>query len=179
MSRLGKLSVKVPHGISVAHDNGVLSIEGPKGKLLMHVPSTINVAFTGEEISVYPECIPAIPQALHGTYRSLVNSMILGVTVGFHKKLELHGVGYRSHLDGDVLVLNVGYSHPVNIKAPDGVHFLLDGNTTITVTGVCKELVGHVAARIRLVRPPEPYKGKGIRYSGEFVRKKLGKVGKK
>ena len=121
----------------------------------------------------------SIGKQLYGTYRSLINNMIYGVTQGFQKKLELQGVGYRSQLDGKTLVLNVGYSHQVKIVSPEGIKISVENNTNITVSGADKELVGQIAANIRSVRPPEPYKGKGIRYQGEYVRKKIGKAGKK
>jgi large subunit ribosomal protein L6 len=130
-------------------------------------------------INVIPDERLSESYQLYGTYRSLVNNMIIGVTSGFQKKLELQGVGYRSQVDGKTLILNVGYSHQVKIPSPDGIKLSVEGNTNVTVSGLDKELVGQIAANIRLVRPPEPYKGKGIRYQGEYVRKKIGKAGKK
>ena len=179
MSRIGKLPVKMPDKVSVIIKDNSIHVKGPKGELTKSVPNCIKI--TEEEklitISPYPEFSNS--KQLYGTYRSLINNMVLGVTEGFQRKLELQGVGYRSQIDGKTLILNVGFSHQVRITAPEGVKLGVENNTNITVTGIDKELVGQIAANIRLVRPPEPYKGKGIRYQGEFVRKKVGKAGKK
>ncbi len=179
MSRIGKLPIKVPDKVSIVIDKDSITIKGPKGELCKSVPSSIKIIQDDRLIKVVPENDSNLSQQLYGTYRSLIDNMIKGVTEGFQKKLELQGVGYRSQIDGKNLILNVGYSHQVKIASPDGIKLSVDGNTNITVAGADKELVGQIAANIRIVRPPEPYKGKGIRYQGEYVRKKVGKAGKK
>jgi large subunit ribosomal protein L6 len=147
--------------------------------LSKNLPTSIKIIQNDKIINIIPDESLSESYQLYGTYRSLVNNMIIGVTSGFQKKLELQGVGYRSQVDGKTLILNVGYSHQVKIPSPDGIKLSVEGNTNVTVSGLDKELVGQIAANIRLVRPPEPYKGKGIRYQGEYVRKKIGKAGKK
>jgi large subunit ribosomal protein L6 len=179
MSRIGKLSINVPDKVSITISPDKISVRGPKGELSKSIPNSIKIIQNDKLIQVVPsETIPTGKQ-LYGTYRSLINNMICGVTEGFQKKLELQGVGYRSQVDGKTLILNVGYSHQVKILSPDGIKLSVENNTNIIVSGSDKELVGQIAANIRSVRPPEPYKGKGIRYQGEFVRKKVGKAGKK
>ena len=179
MSRIGKLPIKVPDKVSIVINKDNITIKGPKGELCKPVPTSIKIIQNDKLIKVVPEGDSNLSQQLYGTYRSLIDNMIKGVTEGFQKKLELQGVGYRSQIDGKNLILNVGYSHQVKIASPDGIKLSVDGNTNITVSGADKELVGQIAANIRIVRPPEPYKGKGIRYQGEYVRKKVGKAGKK
>lgn len=179
MSRIGKLAIKIPDKVNVVISATNITVKGPKGELSRKLPETIKVIQNDKTISVVPDINSTTSYQLYGTYRSLINNMILGVTTGFQKKLELQGVGYRSQVEGKNLILSVGYSHQVKIISPDGIKLSVDGNTNVTVTGMDKELVGQIAANIRLVRPPEPYKGKGIRYQGEYVRKKIGKAGKK
>lgn len=179
MSRIGKLLIKVPDKVNVTINKDLVSIKGPKGELSRSLPNAITVVQNDSTLTLIQNQNYSDSDQLYGTYRSLLSNMIKGVTSGFQKKLELQGVGYRSQVDGKTLVLNVGYSHQVKILAPEGIKLSVDGNTNITVTGIDKELVGQIAANIRLVRPPEPYKGKGIRYQGEYVRKKVGKAGKK
>ena len=179
MSRIGKLLVNIPDKVIVlVHENNIV-VKGPKGELSKEFPNVIKIIQDNNTIQVIPACESNTAQQLYGTYRSIIYNMIKGVTDGFYKKLELQGVGYRSQIDGKNLILNVGYSHPVKILAPEGIKLSVEGNTNVTVTGLDKELVGQIAANIRLVRTPEPYKGKGIRYQGEYVRKKVGKAGKK
>jgi large subunit ribosomal protein L6 len=173
MSRIGKLLINVPDKVNVILSPDKIIVKGPKGELSKNLPTSIKIIQNDKTIEV------SIGQELYGTYRSLIDNMIKGVTEGFQKKLELQGVGYRSQVDGKTLILNVGYSHQVKILSPDGIKLSVEGNTNVTVSGLDKELVGQIAANIRLVRPPEPYKGKGIRYQGEYVRKKVGKAGKK
>jgi large subunit ribosomal protein L6 len=175
MSRIGKLAIKVPDKVTVALSPTNIVVKGPKGELSKDLPNAIKIIQNDKTINVVPNENLNDSYQLYGTYRSLINNMILGVTTGFQKKLELQGVGYRSKN----LILNVGYSHQVKILSPEGIKLSVEGNTTVTVSGLDKELVGQIAANIRLVRPPEPYKGKGIRYQGEYVRKKVGKAGKK
>jgi large subunit ribosomal protein L6 len=179
MSRIGKLPIKVPDKVNVIINSTSIVVKGPKGELSKNLPTSIKIIQNDKIINVIPDERLSESYQLYGTYRSLVNNMIIGVTSGFQKKLELQGVGYRSQVDGKTLILNVGYSHQVKIPSPDGIKLSVEGNTNVTVSGLDKELVGQIAANIRLVRPPEPYKGKGIRYQGEYVRKKIGKAGKK
>jgi len=179
MSRIGKLLINVPDKVNVILSPDKIIVKGPKGELSKNLPTSIKIIQNDKTIKVIPNEEVSIGQELYGTYRSLIDNMIIGVTEGFQKKLELQGVGYRSQVDGKTLVLNVGYSHQVKILSPDGIKLSVEGNTNVTVSGLDKELVGQIAANIRLVRPPEPYKGKGIRYQGEYVRKKVGKAGKK
>jgi large subunit ribosomal protein L6 len=179
MSRIGKLPVKVPDKVTVTIRENSISIKGPKGELSKIIPDSIQIKQEENLVKVLPNKDYNNADQLYGTYRSLVNNMIKGVTQGFQRKLELQGVGYRSQIEGKTLILNVGFSHQVKILAPEGIKLSVDGNTNVIVDGLDKELVGQTAANIRLVRPPEPYKGKGIRYQGEYVRKKVGKAGKK
>jgi large subunit ribosomal protein L6 len=179
MSRIGKLPIKVPDKVNVIINSTSIVVNGPKGELSKNLPNSIKIIQKDKIINIIPDENLNESYQLYGTYRSLVNNMIIGVTSGFQKKLELQGVGYRSQVDGKTLILSVGYSHQVKIPSPDGIKLSVEGNTNVTVSGLDKELVGQIAANIRLVRPPEPYKGKGIRYQGEYVRKKIGKAGKK
>jgi large subunit ribosomal protein L6 len=168
-----------PDKVNVTIDSTSITVKGPKGELSKNLPTSIKIIQNDKSISVLPTEGLSNSYQLYGTYRSLVSNMITGVTEGFQRKLELQGVGYRSQIDGKTLILNVGYSHQVKILSPEGIKLSVEGNTNVTVSGLDKELVGQIAANIRLVRPPEPYKGKGIRYQGEYVRKKVGKAGKK
>ncbi len=179
MSRIGKLSINVPDKVSVVISSDKIIVKGPKGELSKNVPNSIKIVQNDKLIQVLPSESISTGKQLYGTYRSLIDNMICGVTEGFQKKLELQGVGYRSQVDGKNLILNVGYSHQVKIISPDGIKLSVENNTNIIVAGSDKELVGQIAANIRSIRPPEPYKGKGIRYQGEYVRKKIGKAGKK
>ena len=183
MSRIGKLPISIPAGVTVTLKDNVVTVKGPKGELSQFVDPSINVAVEDGHV-VLTENENAMldntkqRHAFHGLYRSLVNNMVVGVSEGFQKALELIGVGYRAQVQGNKLTLNVGYSHPVEMTAPEGVTFEVPANTQVIVKGINKEVVGELAANIRGVRPPEPYKGKGIRYVGEFVRRKEGKTGK-
>jgi large subunit ribosomal protein L6 len=179
MSRIGKLPIKVPDKVSVTISSEKILIKGPKGELSKDIPTAIKIVQNDKLVQVIPSEGISSGKQLYGTYRNLISNMIHGVTNGFQKKLELQGVGYRSQLDGKNLILNVGYSHQIKIISPDGIKLSVENNTNIIISGSDKELVGQIAANIRSVRPPEPYKGKGIRYQGEYVRKKVGKAGKK
>lgn len=179
MSRIGKIPVKIPDKINVLLDSNLLTIKGPKGELSKTLPETILVIKEGNELKISAANKSIKSQQLYGLYRRLISNMILGVTEGFKKKLNLQGVGYRSQVQGKKLILNVGFSHSVELDTPDGINIAVEANTSIVISGLDKELVGQVAANIRAIRPPEPYKGKGIRYEGEFVRQKVGKAGKK
>jgi large subunit ribosomal protein L6 len=175
MSRIGKQPIPVPSGVSVAIEPGRVTVNGPKGELYERIPRDITVAQDDGEIRVTRPDDRAEHRALHGLTRSLVANMVTGVTDGFEKRLEIQGVGYRAQLRGRDLELALGYSHPVSVKAPDGIEFEVPQPTRITVRGISKQRVGEVAAYIRKQRKPEPYKGKGIRYEGEHVARKVGK----
>jgi large subunit ribosomal protein L6 len=175
MSRIGKKPIPVPSGVTVTVEPELVRVNGPKGELFERVPREINVAQEGEEVLVTRPTDRAEHRALHGLTRSLVANMVEGVTNGYAKTLEIQGVGYRAALKGRDLELALGYSHPVSIKAPDGIEFEVPQPTRVIVKGISKQLVGEIAANIRKQRPPEPYKGKGIRYEGEYVARKVGK----
>ena len=175
MSRIGRKPIAVPSGVTVTIDPEVVRVHGPKGELSERIPRDITVAQDGEMIVVTRPTDRGQHRALHGLTRSLVANMVEGVTNGYQKTLEIQGVGYRAQLRGSDLELALGYSHPVPIKAPDGIEFEVPQPTRVVVKGISKQLVGEVAANIRKQRPPEPYKGKGIRYEGEYVARKVGK----
>jgi large subunit ribosomal protein L6 len=175
MSRIGRKPIPLPAGVSIAIDTERVTVNGPKGELQERIPRDITVAQEGEELVVTRPTDRGEHRALHGLTRSLVANMVIGVTEGYSKTLEIQGVGYRAQLKGRDLELALGYSHPVPIKAPDGIEFEVPQPTRIIVKGIDKQLVGEVAATIRKKRKPEPYKGKGIRYEGEYVARKVGK----
>ncbi|GJM83222.1 50S ribosomal protein L6 [Paenibacillus timonensis] len=179
MSRIGRKPITVPSGVDVTLDNSVITVKGPKGTLTRELHKDIKVSVEGNVISVERPSDNKLHRSLHGTTRSVVSNMVSGVTEGFSKSLELVGVGYRASLSGNKLVLNVGYSHPVEITPEAGIEFEVPSNTKIIVKGINKERVGEYAAKIRSVREPEPYKGKGIKYEGERIIRKEGKAGKK
>lgn len=178
MSRIGNNPITVPAGVTVQVDGNKITVTGPKGTLTENLLPQVSIAQSDGVITVSRKKEDPLSRSLHGLSRTLINNMILGVTTGWIKNLELVGVGYRAQGGGNALTLNVGYSHPVAIKAPEGVTFTVAENTKIGVAGIDKQLVGQVAANIRAVRSPEVYKGKGIRFSGEYVRRKAGKAGK-
>lgn len=179
MSRIGLRPINVPNGVDVVIGEGnEVSVKGPKGTLSATFSPDLQITRENGTISVARPSDAREHRSLHGLTRTLLNNMIVGVTDGFRKNLEITGVGYRAAMDGKVLVLNVGYSHPVRMTPPEGVAYALDGLTKIAVTGYDKQVVGEEAARIRRTRPPEPYKGKGIKYEGEVIRRKAGKTGK-
>jgi large subunit ribosomal protein L6 len=175
MSRIGKLPIPVPTGVDVFIEPTVVRVKGPKGELEQAVSRDMQVEQEDGTIVVKRPTDRGDHRALHGLTRSLIANMIQGVTEGFEKRLEIQGVGYRARLQGKALELNVGYSHPVSVTAPEGIEFEVPTPTQVVVRGIDKQLVGEIAARIRRSRPPEPYKGKGIRYVGEHVRRKVGK----
>jgi len=175
MSRIGRQPIPVPSGVTVAIEPESVSVKGPKGELMERINRDISVTQEGDVLVVTRPTDRGEHRALHGLTRTLVANMVLGVTTGYEKRLEIQGVGYRAQLKGKDLELAVGYSHPVLIKAPDGIEFEVPQPTRITVKGISKQAVGEVAALIRKQRPPEPYKGKGIRYEGEYVARKVGK----
>jgi large subunit ribosomal protein L6 len=178
MSRIGRLPVPVPAGVDIAIDGRRMTVTGPKGTLTRDMPPIIAIAREGDEIVVTRPSEDKLHKSLHGLTRTLVNNMVVGVTTGYRKGLEIVGVGYRAQKVGEKLQLSLGYSHPIEIEPPSGISFEVENPTHLAVVGIDKELVGQVAARIRATRKPEPYKGKGVRYAGEQVRRKAGKAGK-
>ncbi|HUG02190.1 MAG TPA: 50S ribosomal protein L6 [Longimicrobiales bacterium] len=177
MSRIGKMPVVIPSGVTVDIEEGLVRVKGPRGELTQTLRPEVSLALEDGELTVTRESDAKPHRALHGLTRALVANMVRGVTEGFQKSLELQGVGYRAEKRGNTLVLTVGYSHPVEYPEPDGVSISTPAPTVIVVEGADKQRVGQAAAEIRQVRPPEPYKGKGIRYQGEHVRRKAGKTG--
>ena len=178
MSRIGNKVVVIPEGVTVTQDGNNVTVKGPKGELTRTFSSDITMNIEGNEVTFTRPNDSKEMKTIHGTTRANFNNMVVGVSEGFQKALELIGVGYRAQLQGSKLVLNVGYSHPVEITPPAGVTVEVPANTQVIVKGANKEEVGELAANIRGTRPPEPYKGKGIRYVGEYVRCKEGKTGK-
>ena len=178
MSRVGKKPIEIPAGVTVTLNNSTVTVKGPKGELTRSFNPDIEIKIEENLVTITRPTDVKEHRALHGTTRALIANMVEGVSKGFERKLELIGVGYRAQKQGNKLVLNVGYSHPVEITPEQGIEIEVPANTKVIVKGIDKERVGALAANIRGVRPPEPYKGKGIRYEGEFVRRKEGKTGK-
>jgi large subunit ribosomal protein L6 len=178
MSRVGKKPIVIPAGVTVTLNNNIVTVKGPKGELTRSFHSDITITVEENLVTITRPSDAKEHRALHGTTRAVLANMVEGVSTGFTRGLELIGVGYRAQKQGSKLVLNVGYSHPVEIEAEEGLEIEVPANTKIIIKGTDKERVGALAANIRGVRPPEPYKGKGIRYEGEFVRRKEGKTGK-
>ena len=179
MSRIGKAPIPVPGGVTVSLNGLDVSVKGPKGQLSRTLPEGVTVAQDGNTLVVSPSSDSRRSRERHGLCRTLVANMVEGVSQGFTRKLEIVGVGYRAAVQGKKLVVSAGYSHQVEMVPPDGVSFAVEGNTTVLVSGANKELVGNEAAKVRAIRPPEPYKGKGIKYQGERILRKAGKTGKK
>ena len=179
MSRIGKLPIAIPEGVEVTIDGQVVTAKGPLGTEVVNVRPEITVKKEDNSIVVTRANDDRKSRSLHGLSRTLVNNVVVGVKEGFTKKLEIIGVGYRAQMQGNDINLQLGYSHPVVVQAPEGIKIAVEANTKITVTGSNKQKVGDVAAEIRSKRPPEVYKGKGVRYEGEYVRRKAGKAGKK
>ncbi|HQH21125.1 MAG TPA: 50S ribosomal protein L6 [Thermoleophilia bacterium] len=175
MSRIGKAPIPLPDSVEFKYDNAVVTVKGPKGELTQRVPREMLVEVGEDVIEVKRPSDSGQHRSLHGLTRSLIANMVTGVTDGFEKRLEIVGVGYRASIKGDALELLVGYSHPVVIEPPDQVTFETPQQTVVVVKGIDKQVVGEVAAKVRSIRPPEPYKGKGIRYAGEHVQRKAGK----
>jgi large subunit ribosomal protein L6 len=175
VSRIGKQPIAVPEGVTVSVEPGLVRVNGPKGELTERVSRDMAVEQENGEVLVKRPTDRGEHRALHGLTRSLIANMVEGVTDGYERRLEIQGVGYRAQLKGTDVELAVGYSHPVQIRAPDGIEFEVPAPTQIVVRGISKQVVGETAARVRKVRPPEPYKGKGIRYAGEQVQRKVGK----
>jgi large subunit ribosomal protein L6 len=180
MSRIGKAPITVPAGVDVTVSGGRVSVKGPKGTLERAIPGDIGISQDGDTLTITRPDEQSKTKALHGLTRSLVNNMVIGVTEGFKKTLEIHGVGYRAEQQGpNKLRMSLGYSHTVDVNAPEGITFEVPAQTSVIVLGIDKEVVGQVAANIRSIRKPEPYKGKGVRYAGERIIRKAGKAGKK
>lgn len=178
MSRIGKAPVAVPANVTVTIDGQTVEVKGPKGTLSQELPAPITAVQEGNEILVQRPDDHRKSRSLHGLSRSLVNNMVVGVTEGYTQKMEIFGVGYRVQAKGKNLEFALGYSHPVLIEAPEGITFAVDGNTKFSVAGIDKQQVGQISANIRRLRKDDPYKGKGIRYEGEQIRRKVGKTGK-
>lgn len=178
MSRIGKQPITIPEGVDVNIDGNVITVKGKNGELSREISPIIDVKVEDNQMTFERPDESKSSRTIHGTTRAIVNNMVKGVTVGFEKVLELNGVGYRAQKQGDKLVVNVGLSHPVEFEAVEGLTVDVPSNTVISIKGANKEHVGALAANVRAVRPPEPYKGKGIRYRGENVRRKEGKTGK-
>ena len=178
MSRIGKKEIIIPDDTEIDINENTIYVNGKKGKLIYKLPKLISIQKNKNILKLIKINESKKAKELYGLSRSIVNNMILGVSKGFEKKLIIQGVGYRSQIEGQSLILNVGYSHPVRIEPPDGINIKVENNTNIFVSGINKETVGRIAATIRDVRPPEPYKGKGIKYENEIIRRKVGKAGK-
>jgi large subunit ribosomal protein L6 len=179
MSRIGKVPVTIPKGVDVKLDKNEIAVKGPKGQLLLVIPQRVTVKSEGGAVTVERHGDDKQSRAFHGLAQRLIRNMVIGVTDGFSKELEIQGVGYRAAMDGAKLTMQLGYSHPVVFDPPTGVQIQVPKPTSVIVSGYDKQKVGQVAAEIRMKRPPEPYKGKGIRYAGEYVRRKVGKTGAK
>ena len=178
MSRIGNKVIVLPAGVELTNNDNVVTVKGPKGELTREFSKDIEIRVEGTEVTLHRPNDSKEMKTIHGTTRALLNNMVTGVSEGFKKELEMRGVGYRAQLQGNKLVLAVGKSHPDEVEAPEGITFELPNPTNIVISGISKEVVGQTAAYVRSLRAPEPYKGKGIRYVGEFVRRKEGKTGK-
>ena len=178
MSRIGNKVITIPAGVEVSIVDNFATVKGPKGELKQQFDKDMTFNVEGNEITVVRPSDSKRHRTVHGTTRAILANMVEGVSTGFKKELELIGVGYRAQMQGKKLVLSVGYSHPVEFEEIDGIKLGVEGNTKVSIEGINKEVVGQYAAKVRAVRPPEPYKGKGIRYVGEYVRRKEGKTGK-
>nr|YP_009397899.1 ribosomal protein L6 [Sonderella linearis]ARW67085.1 ribosomal protein L6 [Sonderella linearis] len=178
MSRIGKKEIIITENIKIKIDESKIFVSGKKGQLSYTLSNLIKITKTNNIIKLNRKNNTKKAREMHGMSRSIIQNMIIGVSKGFEKKLIIHGIGYRSHIKGKILILNVGYSHPINIEPPEHITIKVENNTNILISGISKEVVGQIAAKIRSIRPPEPYKGKGIRYNNEKVRRKVGKAGK-
>ena len=179
MSRIGKNPIPIPDKVNVTLDGLAVTVKGPKGELKRTLPDGVSVNQVDNSIVVAPTSTKRSSRERHGLCRTLVANMVIGVSQGYSKKLEIVGVGSRAQVKGKTLIVSAGYSHPVEVVPPEGITFTVESNTNVTVSGTDKELVGNEAAKIRAIRPPEPYKGKGIKYAGERILRKAGKSGKK
>lgn len=179
MSRIGKMPIKVPKGVKIAMSGADLKIEGPIGKMSIKIPAEVKTRLEGETLHVDRASEERRERSFHGLFRTLISNAVTGVSTGFKRELEINGVGYRAAVQGQMLNLSMGFSHPVEFKIPAGIKVEVEKQTKITLTGADKQLIGETAAKIRGVRPPEPYKGKGIKYAEEVVRRKAGKTASK
>jgi len=179
VSRIGRKPISLPPGVEINIENNNITVKGPKGTLSQAIPEDITIDRQESELLVQRPSDAKKHRALHGLTRALVANMVEGVTKGFEKKLEMVGVGYRAQMQGSKLVINIGFSHPVEVEPPEGIEFEVPAVTRITVKGIDKQLVGNTAAHIRAIRKPEPYKGKGLKYENEVIRRKAGKTGSK
>jgi large subunit ribosomal protein L6 len=175
MSRIGRKPIEIPEGVAIDVKAGEVAVKGPKGELHQRLAREMKVSVDDGTLTVERPTDRGEHRALHGLTRSLIANMVTGVTEGFERRLQIQGVGYRAQLKGKALEMSLGYSHPVTVEAPEGIEFEVPQPTEVVVRGIDKQLVGEIAAQIRKQRPPEPYKGKGIRYTGEYVRRKVGK----
>ncbi len=178
MSRIGNAPILIPDSVTVENTDGLVVVIGDKGKLEMNVDPKIKVDIKDRQVLVKRINEEKTTKAMHGLTRALIANMVTGVEKGWSKNLELTGVGYRAQTDGSKLILNIGFSHPVDVQAPEDIQFEVKDNTKIVISGIDKQLVGETSAKIRAIKKPEPYKGKGIRYEGEYIRRKAGKAGK-
>lgn len=178
MSRIGLKILEIPEGVDISFNGNTVTVKGPKGELTRTFHEDMKIVINDNILTVERPSDSKVHRALHGTTRSLIGNMVEGVHKGFEKALEIQGVGYRATKQGNKVTINAGYSHPVDVEQREGIEIEVPANTRVVVRGIDKEAVGVVAANIRAIRPPEPYKGKGIRYAGEFVRRKEGKTGK-
>ena len=179
MSRIGKAPISVPAGVEIKLEDSVLTVKGPKGTLTQEIHPAVELDITANQVAVKRNSEQKLHKSLHGLFRSLVDNMVVGVTNGFSKELQVNGVGYRVAKEGKKLVMNLGYSHQVIMEEIDGIAIEVPNPNTIIISGIDKQLVGQFAADVRKKRPPEPYKGKGIKYAGEYIRRKEGKAGAK
>jgi large subunit ribosomal protein L6 len=179
MSRIGKRPIPIPSKVNVTIDGQTITMKGPKGELSRTLPAEVVLEQEGDTLLVSRRDDSRSARERHGLSRTLVANMVEGVSQGFQKRLEIQGVGYRAAVQGRTLNLSLGFSHPVKFDPPTGIDFAVENNTNVIISGIDKEIVGNIAASIRATRPPEPYKGKGVRYAGEYVRRKAGKAGKK
>jgi large subunit ribosomal protein L6 len=179
MSRIGKLPIALPKGVSVKADGGVLSVEGPKGKLVQNYRPEVVVEVSNDQVVVTRKDDSKESRSFHGLYRQLINNMVVGVSTGYTRKLQINGVGYRAEVKGNILALNLGYSTQIEFMIPSDVQIVCENPTTVVVSGIDKQRVGQVSSEIRSLRTPEPYKGKGVKYDFEVIRRKVGKSGGK
>jgi large subunit ribosomal protein L6 len=179
MSRIGKLPVEIPQGVSIDINGDLVKVKGPKGELEQQIQPQVTIAVEGSQLTVNRKDDSKKARSFHGLYRQLLQNMVTGVTTGFQRSLLINGVGYRAEVNGNVLLLNLGFSMPIEYTIEDGLTVAVEGQNKITVSGISKERVGQAAAEIRSIRPPEPYKGKGVKYEDETIRRKVGKSGVK
>jgi len=177
MSRIGRKPIPIPEGVTIDRSKGEVRVKGPKASLAARIPERISIEIADGEARLARPDDSTDSRAFHGLARALVANMVTGVTKGFSKELEIEGVGYRAESRGQKLIVNVGFSHPIEMQVPEGLSVKVEANTKVSITGADKQSVGQFAADIRALRPPEPYKGKGIRYAGEYIRRKVGKTG--